>query len=640
MTEEPAGTAKPAPENPTHIASPSSAGRGQSWRERVPPPVAVPRQAAEVAAYIGIAALALGLRLAGLGAHPLSDAEASQALVAWRILHNQAVGGAGHYYSPLVATLNLIGFGLLGGSDVVARLGPALLGSMLVLLPYGLRQHLGRSGGLAAAVLFALSPIALHFSRVTSGDIGAVVGSLAVVVGMVNWLERLPGSKTQPGMPQPWLSLAAGGLVFMLTAAPSSYSILILWLGFLVALVAAERGYADRIRTAARQAARGWRDLFLGLIVGLLAVATALMFNAGGLAVSVDLLTGWVREFLPMQNTVLDWGAISSAGYPAIFVLSFYEPLVLLAGLFGLATAMMRRRLIDLLLGWWFLGAILLDLVRTGRTPGDVLVPLVPMVLLAGLALGRLWDSVRREGRWDREGLVAAAGLVMMVYAYVELMAYTKQGGLTFLLPVAALGLFAGLVAVFWMWHDGDSTLRGAAAAAVVALLAFSVAASVRLNYGQVTDARQPLVRAPAAAGLRDLVVTLERVSSKQVNDPFLLDITVSNRVGPAVEWQLRHFDNVAWVDSLERPSQSVTGVPPEPASNTSEAMISTTTAPVSVEGSYLGQDFAVRAQWSPIGLDRQSLIRWIVLHTASTPISYDTVVLWVKQDAVSQMIE
>ena len=637
MTEEPAGTAKPAPESPTHIASPSSsAGRGQSWRERVPPPVAVPRQAAEVAVYIGIAALALGLRLAGLGAHPLSDAEASQALVAWRILHNQAVGGAGHYYSPLVATLNLIGFGLLGGTAVVARLGPALLGSMLVLLPYGLRQHLGRNGGLAAALLFALSPIALHFSRVTSGDIGAAVGSLAVVVGMVNWLERLPRSE----MPQPWLSLAAGGLVLMLTAAPSSYSILIVWLGFLVALVAAERGYADRIRTAARQAARGWRDLFLGLIVGLLAVATAFMFNAGGLAGAVDLLTGWVREFLPMQNTVLDWGAMPSAGYPAIFVLSFYEPLVLLAGLFGLATAMMRRRLIDLLLGWWFLGGILVDLVRTGRTPGDVLVPLVPIVLLAGLALGRLWDSVRREGRWEREGLVAAAGLVMMVYAYVELMAYTKQGGLTFLLPVAALGLFAGLVAVFWMWHDVETALRGAAAAAVVALLAFSVAATVRLNYYQVTDARQPLVRAPAAAGLRDLAATLERVSSEQVNDPFLLDITVSNKIGPAVEWQLRRFDNVAWVDSLERPSQSVTGVPPEPASDTAAAMISTTTAPVSVEGSYVGQDFAVRAHWRPVGLDGQSLVRWIVLRTASTPISYDTVVLWVKQDAVSQTIQ
>ena len=135
-------------------------------------------------------------------------------------------------------------------------------------------------------------------------------------------------------------------------------------------------------------------------------------------------------------------------------------------------------------------------------------------------------------------------------------------------------------------------------------------------------------------------MVTLERVSSEQVNDPFVLDITVSKKVGPAVEWQLRRFDNVAWVDSLERPSQSVTGVPPEPASDTTAAMISTTTVPVSVEGSYLGQDFAIRAHWSPIGLDGQSLVRWIVLRTASTPIGYDTVVLWVKQDAVSQVIE
>ena len=37
----------------------------------------------ERAAYIALALLALGLRLANLGVHPLSDAEASQALVAF-----------------------------------------------------------------------------------------------------------------------------------------------------------------------------------------------------------------------------------------------------------------------------------------------------------------------------------------------------------------------------------------------------------------------------------------------------------------------------------------------------------------------------------------------------------------------------
>src|SRR5512136_758570 len=80
----------------------------------------------EKALYIGLALLALVLRLAALGAYPLSDVEAGQALPAWRILQAQPVGQAG--YSPLIVTLDLAGFLLLGGSELAARLGPALLG--------------------------------------------------------------------------------------------------------------------------------------------------------------------------------------------------------------------------------------------------------------------------------------------------------------------------------------------------------------------------------------------------------------------------------------------------------------------------------------------------------------------------------
>src|SRR5512137_2129720 len=125
----------------------------------------------EKAAYIGLAILALVLRLAALGAYPLSDAEAGQALVAWRILQAQPIGQAG--YSPLIVTLNLISFLLLGGSELAARLGPALLSVPLALLPYGLRRHLGRTGALAAGALFALSPTVLYLSRTVDGDIGA-----------------------------------------------------------------------------------------------------------------------------------------------------------------------------------------------------------------------------------------------------------------------------------------------------------------------------------------------------------------------------------------------------------------------------------------------------------------------------------
>ena len=586
----------------------------------------------ERAAYIGLALLALALRLAHLGAHPLSDAEAGQALVAWRVHQGQSVEQVG--YSPLMATLDLFGFLLLGGSEFAARLGPALLGVALVVLPYGLRRHLGRTGALVASALFAISPTALYLSRTVNGDIGAAVGGLALVVGLFGWLDALPQSPVSRSQspvshsqspvshsqsPIPPLALAAAGLVLLLTASPSSYSVLVLLLGFLaLAATVGAKGYADPAQeglSALRTRLLGWSDFGLMLIIGLLAAATGFLFNMEGLAATADLLTGWVLGFAPTTG--------GSVAYPAAFLLSLYEPLILLAGLFGLSLGLLRRRLMDLLLGWWFFGGIALDLLRSGRTTGEVLVPLVPLTLLAGLALGVLWDSLREEGGWQKEGIIAITGLVISGYAYISLMSYTRSGGLTFLLPVAAVGLYAGLVALFWVWYDGPSALRGAALAAVIALLTFSVATGWRLNYTPLPDPRQPLIRAPAAEGLPDLVETLERLSSWKAGDPYLLNLIADRRLGPAVEWQLRRFDNVTWLDTVEQRSFEA---------EEGSVVLAPADAPVSLSEDYIGQDFSVRAAWSPAGLRGQSLIRWIILRAVSTPIHFDRAVLWVAQ--------
>ncbi len=577
----------------------------------------------ERAAYIGLALLALALRLANLGLHPLSDSEAAQALVAWRAYQGQPVGEAG--YSPLIVTLNLMGFLLLGGSEFVARLGPALLGLALVLLPYGLRRYLGRTGALAASALFAISPTALHFSRAVNGDIGAAVGGLVLVMGLFHWLDR-EGDSQSSGVT--WLYVAAAGLVLVLTASPSSYSILALLLGFLaLAAAVGDKGYATSAReglVTLRTRLVGWGNFGLVLAIGLLAVATSLLLNLEGLAAAADLLTSWVLGFAP---------AMAGQGiYPAVFLLSLYEPLILLAGLFGLSVGLLRRRLFDLFLGWWAFGGIALDLLRSGRTEGEVLVPLVPLTLLAGLALGMLWDSLQKDGSWQREGIIAVTGLVISGYAYIELMEYTRSGGMTFLLPVSALGLFVLLVILFRVWYDGPSALRGGALVAVTALAVFSVATGWRLNYGPLADPRQPLIHTPAAEGLPDLVATLKQLSSWRAGDPYLLDVIADRRVGPAVEWQLRRFKNVTWVDSLDQWPPTVPAGDSS-ASTDFEAILTPADTTLKLDEGYAGQDFAIRAFWSPAGLHGQSLIRWIVLRTTTTPVNYEKAVLWVKQD-------
>ncbi len=618
---------------PITAAQPEKAPPGQEPTDTSAVTVALetslPWLTAERAVYGGLALLALALRLVALGAYPLSDAEAGQAMVAWRIQHGQPVDQVG--YSPLVVTLNLVSFLLLGGSEFAARLGPALLGVALVLLPYGLRRHLGRTGALAAAALFAISPTALYLSRTVNGDIGAAVGGLALVVGLFGWQEsQISNLKSSVSN----LYLALAGLVLMLTASPSAYSMLALLLGFLALAAAVGRSsYAILARkglSALRTRITNWGDLGLVLVIGLVAVATGLLFNLGGLAATADLLTSWFLGFAP--------GMAAQGAYPAIFLFPLYEPLILLTGLFGLSVVLLRRRLIDLFLGWWFFGGVALDLLRSGRTDGEVLVPLIPLTLLSGLALGMLWDSLcllRRqsnEGKWQGEGIIAVIGLVIVGFAYVELMSYTRTGGLTFLIPLLALSLYIGLVALFRLWEGGGSALRGAALVAVIALSGFTLANGSRLNYGRLADPYQPLVRAPAADGLVNLVTTLKQVSSWRAGDPYVVDIISDRRLGPAVEWQLRRFDNVTWVDTLSQLLQSAsTGRPTVVLAPAAESQPGSESVPLGEN--YAGQDFAIRASWTPAGLDGPSVVRWIILRVAATPVNYDRAVLWVRQD-------
>jgi hypothetical protein len=301
--------------------------------------------------------------------------------------------------------------------------------------------------------------------------------------------------------------------------------------------------------------------------------------------------------------------------------------------------------LIDLFISWWFFGSIALNLVRSGRTDGEVLVPLVPLILMAGLALGMLWDSVCEEGSWQKEGIVGGVGLVISGYVYVSLISYTRSGGSTVWLPLAGLVLFAMLVALFGVWYDAASSLRGAALSVVVVLLVFMVATGSRLNNphftaaagGRVADPRQPLIHSPAAEGLPALATTLRQLSSWRTGDPYLLDTIADRRLGPAVEWGLRRFTNLTWADGLDSWRSVKTVGQSETSSDEAfqldefAAIIMPADVPLSLEKGYVGQDFAVRAFWSPAGLRGQSLIRWVVLRTATIPVSFEQVVLWVE---------
>src|SRR5688572_28092181 len=181
-------------------------------------PAPLPWLTIELLLLVLIMGIALTLRLWRLGAYPLSDVEAQQGLVAWRLYQGGAPDAA--LYSPLLASLNTLTFFLFQDSEFTVRLASALLGVALVLLPLTLWRQLGRPVVLFTSVLLAISPIALYLSRTVNGEIAVAVGALMLVSGFFNWL--VDGQRH-------WLYLLAGGLALLLVAGPMAYTIIVIF---------------------------------------------------------------------------------------------------------------------------------------------------------------------------------------------------------------------------------------------------------------------------------------------------------------------------------------------------------------------------------------------------------------------------
>jgi hypothetical protein len=355
-------------------------------------------------------------------------------------------------------------------------------------------------------------------------------------------------------------------------------------------------------------------------LFSLVLLATAATFNLGGLSAVSGLLSEWLSRFGPLNRP--------EASFNAVFLLTIYEPLLVLLGLAGLAYAILDRDLLKEILSGWFIGTLILDIVMGGRPIGSSILPLAPLVFLAALALAELWSGLQQEGSWGNEGLLLAAGLVIGTFAYIGLTAWlirtcgpednVCQYG--WVQPVAALTLFIVIVIFFWFMTNPNVATRGAALAGVALSLLFTISISWRLNYGPLMDlAYQPLAGIPASTELIDLTNTLSRESAARAGGQLTaLDTTLVNLNSPALLWRLRDFTSLAQVTSL-------VGAQP------TQAIITSTNTELGLGQPYLGQSFALDAVWSPVGLPAKELFKWLIFRHVETRPQGNQAVLWLQ---------
>jgi hypothetical protein len=268
------------------------------------------------------------------------------------------------------------------------------------------------------------------------------------------------------------------------------------------------------------------------------------------------------------------------------------------------------------------------------RAPTDVLWPVLPLAFLAGLVVELL------AGDWSAsDGVLRAAytALVLVLWTYACLMLgrYAALGDRADLgLAVVAVVLQALLGFSFGWVLGPTNTLRTAAIATGVALLALTVSAGWGAAYEHPADPREVLLSEPTAMGVRDLVSTVRDLSWAQTGTPTTLDFVFQAPQDSVLAWYLRGFEMADRVDRLADIQTDDLGVFVLEASGDEPEY-----APFGT--GYAGQDFALRRQWAPRALGCrwwdsgcQVAFGWFLFRdTPPLPQADESVTLWRSAD-------
>jgi uncharacterized protein (TIGR03663 family) len=366
----------------------------------------------EAVPFLAITLAALALRLVDLAGKPLHHDESEHAWFAWRF-----ITGHGYRYDPvfhgpvqfyLVSLADLV----LGAGDAVARVAPALAGTVATLLPFFLRRQLGRVAALTAAAALCLSPSYLYFSRFSREDIYFACVTLGLVVVLLRFFDT----------PRRWHPTACLGLLAVSFATKEATYISVFVIGTFLAGTIAVQGAQSRrrarpisdaglVRAAAALGFDAWAWGVSTFLVVYTLLFSTFLTNPGGVE---EGLVGSIRYWLSQQPV----GRGGQPWFYYLILLPAYEWPIVLFGAVGIVTVLRRPTLSGIFLVWMFGSSLAVYSWASERMPWLVLHPLLPLVLLAGVGAQTLW-RVRRAAA-ARIALVALAlGSLMSVAAAV-----------------------------------------------------------------------------------------------------------------------------------------------------------------------------------------------------------------------------
>lgn len=628
---------------------------------------------AETVFYLVLILGALLIRVADLGAMPLSQMEAVRALAAHQSL--QLGASVTMPDSPLLFTLQSIIFGTFGASEASARIVTAFAGVLLCIMPLLFRDILGQWRTMLAALFLAVSPVVLLASRSSSTALWAL---LLAIFGL--WAAyRFWQLRTSL---YPLLAAGCFACVIFLTD-PAGYLLALVLVGAVgLALwymqmarsefdedVAAEDPLPSYLSLALSVLRSAPWLLMLGAAVGtILIVSTRFMLYQPGLASVSVLLDAGLR------------GAVTSqAGTPIFYPLLvsiFYETTIWLLAFIAVLLVLRRDTLtfyVRFLLAWLAL-AILAAMIYPGASAEHAIWLTAPATLLA---VELLVDVVSRVDRiawspsitdldplpigwqappwWSKWllGVIVFALLVMLgIHLQIVARGFLNVPGDT--IGVAFSGLFERLSSqpfravsgsLVWVLMTPLFLIVGFFLTAsiwgtvnsfqglLIGLTAFAIVTGVSAGWQASVirgdDAAELWHIRPNSRELFLLADQLEELTERETGGWQTLPIVVvtsSSSVGTEINlrWLLRDYTSVRYVVSLNDAAGAEVIIAPFTQGGED----------IALGAAYVGDTFLVNQSWSLNSLQGVDLIAWWSQRRVRVqPQPLARVVLWLRQD-------
>jgi len=554
----------------------------------------------EVFIYGLILSLAFLLRFILLGKVSLVDSEASFALQAWQIWKGGSlVMGSQVGYLSITEAL----FSIFGSGNFLARFWPAFSGSLIVLVPFLLKDRFGRLPALLLAFGLALDPGLVAVSRIAGGPMSALVFLLLALAafhaGHLPWTMFLIFLGLFSG-PAFWLGTAILGLTILLSGV--------------LGIINPAPYIKERLNIAMGENQSSQYKLVDFALPSLMIIALGSFFFT-----RIQGLSAWAGSIAEFFSSWLSSPEFSTPGLLLNFVVS--SPMILIFGGLGFYSAWKGSDRQGKISSIWFGIALILTLVFPGRRPADLIWLVIPLWISTARELIRINNLVKGSSLVYLLGgligiLIAMNWLTFtgMIFQIDEQRAVLLQWGL--IGASLALALLAmTVVASEWGWA---SAKKGLSLGTVSMLLLFTLSVMAQEAYLRAGDPRS-LWSAGSGAGQMDLL--LDTVGEISISQTGRWDSIQGGVIRPNdnLRWTLRDLMNFEFFDAY----QSENLLPILITSEQDQFLI-----PLD---SYRGQDFVSRTKLGWQGPIPQDWISWIAFRQG--PIDNEHIILWVRGD-------